>query len=440
MRVRPTARPLAALVAAVLGGSLAAAAPADAASKPKSPVTPIISAAPADFFGMHVNGLQGKAPVPSNKVVGSVRLWDTGTTWADLQPTGPTSWNWKPLDDAINHARRARLKPLVVFGQAPQWAGTNASQVAPGYGPGSASMPKSLVAWRAYVTAVVAHASRLGVTDFQTWNEPNNGTFFNGSPKQMAALNLAAYQAVHATTVKRGKAVRKYPSAKLVGPGFTTRLSPQITWMQNYLKATGGNKLDVVALHLYGLPGRTPESAIDQLTKARRYLKVAKIDTLPLYVTEVSFGAAVGGVGPAETISPALQAAYVARFLLLARSNGVARVYWYAWNNQSHKVSIDLTKADGKSLTDAGKAYQTTRTWLSQPLVGCVRASTGTWTCTVKQKRGSGYVVWNPSKKVRIAAPAATVSVTSVVGKKTALKAGKALTVTTSPQYIATSK
>ena len=74
---------------------------------------------------------------------------------------------------------------------------------------------------------------------------------------------------------------------------------------------------------------------------------------------------------------------------------------------------------------------------MAYPLVGCIRAKTDTYTCTVKLRRGHGYIVWNPTKRVGMLAPAGTVSVMSVAGVKTKKKAKARLVITSSPQYIA---
>ena len=442
MRVRRTSRVLAAALSLAVGGSLAVASATPATAAPKA------VAAPADYFGMHVLNAGASSNAPSRKTVGALRLWDTGTTWADVQPA-PGTWNWARMDAAVNQARRAGQKPLIVFGQTPAWASSNPTlDTGKGLPVGSTVKPRNLVLWRAYVTAVVKRYSAKGVTDFQTWNEPNGGLFFTGTPQEMAALNLAAYQVVHKGVVVKkkvkGKTVRSikrtFPKAKLVGPGFTTRRAPAVTWMSKYLATAGGNKMDVVGLHLYSNPGKGPEDTVLQLAKAKKYLKKAKLAAAPIWVTEVSFGGAVGGSqNRPEVISEANQAAYVARFLLLARANGIARTYWYAWD--AHGVlGVELTKADNRTLTSAGKAYGVTRGWMSKPLVGCLRAATGVYTCTIQQGRGKGLVVWHPTKKVSIKAPAGTTSVTSVLGKRAAKKAKAKIVVTSSPQLISTSR
>lgn len=437
MRVLRPLRIVATAVSIAVGGSLAVAGAAPAVAAPK-PV-----AVPADYFGMHVQQLGVSSAAPKKNIVGSVRLWDTNTRWLDLQPS-PGTWNWKHLDAAVAQAKRAGQKPLIVLGQPPQWASSQPTlDTGRGLPPGSMAMPKSLVQWRAYVRAVVKRYSAKGVTDFQTWNEPEGGLFFTGTPAQMGALNLAAYQVVHeGTTVKKrvkGKVVRtvkrKYPKAQLVAPGFATRRAPGITWMSKYLATPGGKKADVVALHLYANPGGKPEDTVAQLSKARRYLKKAKLDKLPLWVTEVSFGGATGGSqGKPEVISAADQASFVSRFLLLARSAGVARTYWYAWDSHG-VVGIELTQANNRTLTGAGKAYSVTRGWMKSPLVGCAKKA-GVHTCTVKQGKRTGYIVWHPSRKVAMKAPKGTLSVTSVLGKRVAKKAGAKLQVTSSPQFI----
>ncbi|NHC47473.1 glycosyl hydrolase [Motilibacter aurantiacus] len=418
---------------------------------------------PADYFGMHVLGA-GTAGVsyPSKGTLGSVRLWDVGGTWAQLQPTQGT-WDAaavKRLDTAVAQAKAQKAAPLLVLGQTPTWASKDPSRTSDPIAAGSAVAPRSTVYWTNYVKYVVDRYYKKGVRSFQTWNEPNGGLFWDtstaSSAKDMAALNLAAYQVIHATTLKakkvkvKGKTVTKkvpvakYPGAVLVSPGLISRRPAQVSWLRQYFAQKNARQVDVIGLHLYPNPGKTPESTLTQLATVRKNLAANKLASKPVWVTEVSFGGAVGGSqGKPEVIAPEYQAAYVARMLLLARSNKIDRLYWYAWD--AHGVlGVELTAVAGSrtSVTRAGTAWGVTRNWMSFPLDRCLRDRQGVYTCTTKRGKGFGYVKWTdtPRKNVRIKAPAATTAVFDLQGKKTARKAGQAVTIGNSPILITTSK
>ncbi|NHC14525.1 glycosyl hydrolase [Motilibacter deserti] len=450
MRVTRIGRLGAAAVAVTVAATLTqAGGTASAAPKPT----------PADFFGMHVlSAGSAGAAYPTKAALGSVRLWDIGTTWAELQPQQGT-WNTaavKKLDTAVAQAKSRKAAPLLVLGQTPTWASKNPTLQAP-VAAGSSVAPRSTAYWTNYVKYVVDRYYKKGVRSFQTWNEPNGGFYWTGSVKEMADLNLAAYQVVHATTIKakkvkvKGKTVTrkvkvaKYPGAVLVSPGLISRRPAQISWIRQYYAQKNARFADVIGLHLYPNPGKTPESTMTQLATVRKNLTANKLGTKPIWVTEVSFGGAVGGSqNKAEVIAPEYQAAYVSRMLMLARANGIAKLFWYAWDVSPNVLGIELTaNAAGKvSITRAGTAWSVTRGWMSSPLDKCARDKAGVYTCTLKRGKGFGYVKWTdtPRKNVRFKAPAATTAVFDLQGKKAARKAGQAVTIGNSPVLITTSR
>ncbi len=466
MRFNPLSRPsrssrlavVTGAVASVVAGALVTGSVATATAAPK-PVRPVVKPVgvlvPPTYFGAHFLGAGVSAQWPAKTLVGSVRLWDTGTTWADVQPTA-TTWNWTRLDAAVTGARARGADPLIVLGVTPQWASLHPDQVAPNGLPGSASIPRSAVLWRAYVQAVVNRYYKRGVRSLQTWNEPNSG-FWLGTPVQLAALNLAAYQVVHQTVAKstvvsvkvKGKTVRrtirvrvpKYPGLQLVGPGMSTRRAPQRTWLANYYRQTNARYVDVVALHLYPLANGKPEDTVTQLAQVLPYLKADKLIGKPIWNTEVNFGGATGGTG-ANTgfdntplaIAPASQAAYVSRLLLLNAANGISRLFWYAWDGHG-VLGVDLTTSNNVTLTQAGKAWAVTRGWMSLPFAGCTRDALNTYRCVFVPRRGKATVIWNPSRKVAITTPVAA-TVVGLDSKRTAVRAKGRIAVTTSPVLV----
>ncbi len=75
--------------------------------------------------------------------VGAVRLWDSGVTWARLNPS-PGVYEWESLDRAVDNARNAgALEVQYVFGVTPQWAAAKPTMKG-FYGPGSSSPPANM--------------------------------------------------------------------------------------------------------------------------------------------------------------------------------------------------------------------------------------------------------------------------------------------------------
>jgi hypothetical protein len=348
----------------------------------------------APFFGMHdtqiVNG-----SVPTVKV-GSIRLWDTGTRWVDIETQAPTSplLPGQPvqrhydgigkLDAAVTNAQNAGLRPLVVLGQTPSY-----------YASAPSGMPNDLSAWTDYVSFL---ASRYGTSvDYQIWNEPNISQFWSGTPAQMATLTAAASRTLDSVLGSQ---------ATVVAPGFPLRMKYQRTWFKQYwAQKVSGNGMasyvDVVALHLYPLAGGAPETSMTLLKQARSALPDAARKK-PEWNTEVNYGLESGGTGGSKDISNAKQAAYVARTLLLNAGSPIRRMYWYSWADPIGNTR--LAEADRTTLTRAGKAWQrVSQDWMIGTKFGSCSViksgkSKGVWTCKAKKSRKeTRRFYWKPS-------------------------------------------
>lgn len=94
-----------------------------------TPGNPQSSSTSVNFFGMTFHYLQGRAitgtpatPWPGNAAFAGIRLWDSGTTWWDLQPSNATSYSWANFDFIVNEASANGKDILYTFGRTPQWA------------------------------------------------------------------------------------------------------------------------------------------------------------------------------------------------------------------------------------------------------------------------------------------------------------------------------
>ncbi len=412
----------------VLLARLAAAALSVGLATSLLPAPTAVAATPrvkSAFFGMTDNDPTSWPTEP----VGAVRLWDTGTTWRDIE-TSQGVFDFSRLDAQVAAARSHGARVLIVLGQTPRFHALkpNASSY---YGRGAASVP-TLASWKNYVGKLVRRYKGRGV-DYQIWNEANVLGFWAGTPAKMAELTKVA-----------AKIVRNNDGgANVISPALATRLSGQRKWLRTfYAQRTGGSPvarwIDVVSLNLYPGTRERPEHSMALLDASRSMLRAAGVRK-PIWNTEINYGLQTGGGGTAARISEKRQASYVARTYVLNAANGVSKVFWYSWGLQ-RLANTRLTYASG-SLTPAGRAYGNVRGWLVGARVpSCSRDGRGTYHCVVKYSGGVRHIFWNPTRRVSIKTPAHTTSWTSLGGVSTRIRANKSLSVDFAPKMVRSSR
>lgn len=379
-----------------------------------------------EFFGMH-DGRLGYGGVPGVPV-GAVRLWDSGTTWPQIE-SSPGGYNWGVLDAAVEAAGELGARPLLVLGQTPSFHAEDPS--AEGlHSLGSSSMPK-LEPWRRYVTAA---AERYGnQVDYQVWNEPNVVGFWSGSTAQMAQLTAEVDRIV---TEVVGE------DATVVAPSFPLRLPTQREWFAEYWAeevegVSVAEHVDVVALNLYPLPDQGPEDTLPLLKFARDHLP-AGAGSLPIWDTEINYGLPRGGAAP-EPIDDELQRAFVMRTYLLSAAQGLSRVFWYRWDIGVIANTM-IAQGDHETPTLAGEGYAMLQDWLlGTEFQDCVPpdGEGGAYRCTAARDDGVRIFYWSPNgDPVVIRTPEATTSWTDAEGTTTPRKGSFDLEVGGSPVMI----
>ena len=426
---------LAALLASLLSVALLPAGPAAAA------------AIKVDnrLFGVHDSGLSSL----NRGAVGSLRLWDAGVTWRDIE-TAPGVYDFSRLDAIVRAANARNVEVTLVLGMTPSFYSSDPSKP-----------PADMGAWSRYVQAVVRHYSApswgtRGIAAYQVWNEGNVQNFWTGSPMQLAQLTKATWNAV--------KAVDK--EALVVGPAFAARIAEQTRGIGlfYYTKINGvavWRFMDAISLNLYPLdrygtkPG-TPETSMRLLGQAKRQMALRGVPlsgkrAKPIWNTEVNYGMRTGTFGgtSAATITAQRQAAYVIRTYLLNAAKGVQRVHWYSYNMNNLPSGGTLgntlmtNPSDGTTPTLAGKALRLTRVWLRGRLVGatsaappCTKDRRGTYTCVVKYAGGVRRIYWNPSKTVRVKTATSATFRTGVYGVRKTMRGGATIKVDYRPVMV----
>jgi hypothetical protein len=376
---------------------------------------------PPELFGMHEHRLGAGQPSAWPSVpVGALRLWDTGTMWWQLQPT-PDRFEWTSLDQQVATATAQGSKVLLTLGQTPTWAASDPTAPSPYGSPGAPSPPRDLADWNRYVQAVVSRYQGR-IEAYEIWNEPNDPTYYSGSPQQLAAMAQQAAAVIHATD----------PQAKVVTPGVVVRSG--LPWLDSFLAAGGAQGSDVVGVHLYTRSLETPEATLPLINKLRPLLSRRGLAAKPVWNTETGWGRAQASrAGPAKFYTGSLSRAIVARAYLMTLIGGVQRYYFYAWNN--NWVGLRLADdADGLLPNTAAAAYGRTYQWLVGAVFrGCTRRADGLWTCRLNRPGVLETVTWSDKRAVRVVAPSGTTTLSRLFGTDVPMRSGAAVSVGAEP-------
>jgi len=386
------------LAALVIVGTLAALVVQAQAARADS-VRP-----PRAYFGMH----DGSTQAYDTLSYGSLRLWDAGVTWPDIE-TSPGVYDWSRLDALVSAAQEHGVEVTLVLAMTPSF-----------YGPASTLPPTDLSAYADYVRAVMTRYrdfnGERGIAAYEVWNEGNVPTFWTGTPAQLAQLTRIVWQTRQQVD----------PGATVVGPSFAVRLAGQRQWLSDYTSQQVGGRpvwryYDATGLSLY--PKATygdriggPEDAMALLVEARRHLAAAGAPAdQPIWGTEVNYGV-TSDASAATPISNRRQVANVIRTYLLGAAQGLQRMFWYRYDwglvpGGTLGNTLLATPGSYNEVTPAGDAVVTAQAWMKGRLVGrhgqapCHQDVKGTFTCLVKHAGGVRTILWNPRHRVRVPVP-----------------------------------
>jgi hypothetical protein len=374
-------------------------------------LTPSNSPIPISYFGMHVHNAVTGTPWP-NIAFGTWRMWDTHTTWNDLEPSRG-QWKFSRLDQQVALAEAHHLDILLPLASSPNWASARPDEPS-GEKPGNASEPKRLDDWRDYVKTV-ATRYKGRIHEYEIWNEPNVKKFWTGSTEDMVNLTREAYKVLKEVD----------PGITVVSPSSTSFAGPQ--WLDEFLKKGGGDYVDVVGYHSYVQEG-TPEKMAELIQQVKSVMTRHGLQK-PLWDTEA--GWAHPKPFPAD-----LAPAYVARAYILIWAAGASRFYWYAWDNHFW-VTLEMVEKDDKTPKPASVAYATTEKWLlGATLNSCTSDNGGVWTCSLTRNGTQNWIVWKGAGQGQFTVPSSwnVHETESVLGKDAAVKANQRLNIDENPQ------
>ena len=282
-------------------------------------------------WGIHAHN---PSNIPAAAATGytAIRLWDTRTTWADLAPAKNSLRPFR-LATTLRESEKSRLKVLWTLGSTPRWASARPMEKCP-YGFGCGAEPENIDDWRRYVQAM-AKTYKGRIECYEPWNEvsfPHDPVFtrrgdggdpeefFTGSVASMVSLAQAAYEQIKQVA----------PEACVTTPSFHNSGNTGEK-LDRYLAAGGGRYADAVSMHFYF--GEGPEEVVPAIRGTRQILSRHGLVGMPIWNTEVGvdFSAMAREMPGLER--PEIVYAMILRSYLLNASEGVARVYWYAWDN-----------------------------------------------------------------------------------------------------------
>jgi hypothetical protein len=394
------------------------------------------------LFGMH-DATSGTSSL-SEIHVGSVRLWDVGVQWREVEQT-KRHYTWTRLDALVRAAQQRHAKVTMVVGMTPSFYSSDPTRLPATHIP----------AYRNFVRALMkryqSFKGKRGIAAYQPWNEPNIATFWTGSVGEMARLTKIVHDV--------GRRIDRH--AAVVAPSMVTRLDYQLDGLAKYYHQRVGGKrvwkyVDAVALSLYPLPkygGRTgvPEDAIRQLKAVKKRLRTAGLPgSKPIWSTEINYGLQSGSQGgtAADRVSAARQASNVMRTYLLNAANGVKRVFWYRYDMSRLAgggllANTLLTRPnDSSSVTAPGHAYARVQRWMHGTLLGtatrrpCPKNRHGTYRCVVKDSSGKRYIYWNPFHRGKVPLPRHVHHLQGVLGATFAVKPRSTITVDYKPVMV----
>ena len=322
----------------------------------------VSAAAPPPTLGLHVPWAAGGAhydqdgqltdqpePWPGFDVP-AVRLWDTRTTWANLEPRD-NAWSFAHLDAHLAVAEsKGTDDVLLVLAGTPAWAAREPeAEGAPWLPRGSASPPRDLEEWREYVrTVATRYAGRIDA--YQIGNEPNLEWFWQGSRAELARLVRAAVEEIH----------RADPQATVIAPAPIVTTPASAVGAARWWRAMAGTGVDALAVQWYPPAGTRPAALAAVLERLRDGITGTHIADLPVWITEVNH---VGDNRRAKVLIDAT--------MRVAREQHVERVYWYAWTAIGPPALLALQPGSpaARALRDYAETSRV-RAWVRPPWRG----------------------------------------------------------------------
>lgn len=330
--------------------------------------------APADWVSDVTSGFDGpikEATIP-NVPVGYLRLWDTETTWADLEPSNG-NYVWRKLDKQIEMAQILDADVMMVLGGTPAWAGDGSPQ----------SNPKNIDDWREYVFNVCKRYG-AGIRSFEVWNEANLQTFWKGTAVEMADLTKAAFEEIR----------RCGSGALVVAANTTSRATGSFgTFYPAYLEALKERNwpVDAYSVHSYPTASGGADDRIKGIGQFRTMLALAGAPQTTVFDSEINYGLAGLGEGKVD-LSGQTAMTLISRTYIDSARYGFGSTFWFVWTaNPDSKFGIQFTR----NASAERQAWNTTYDWLvGAQFQRCYETEISVIVCQFNKGASNFSIVW----------------------------------------------
>lgn len=352
----------------------------------------------ARFFGVHLNRLGRHNGWPTFDP-GTLRLWDTGTTWAQLQPdNAPIDWARNPyaqrLDYFVRHglAKHRDIQYIYTLGMTPAWAGskhpTDCNKSS--YGPSVCTKPVDLESWRQHVRALGLRYKGI-IRVWEVWNEADVWVHWDQQPEDLIPLVKIAAQELKSID----------PANQVIGPNIT---GGGLRFLSRFLTAGGGAYLDGISIHAY--LGRVPELSLAQIRNVRQMLKDSSLGEMPIWNTETAVSCNTlledCTVPNAKRQNVLSGEDAIAQGLIGNAALGVRSFNYYTWEGAAiEHGNLPLVDSNYQVPTKAGLILWTMKVWLSGAEVKYRTAIQGGLNVVeVRRGNATSLVLWSSGPPV----------------------------------------
>jgi len=334
-----------------------------------------------NFFGMTNHWYRPWPLVP----MGGLRLWNTSTTWSDLNPSDG-AYDWTTLDGWLSMAQQHGVSEIILtLAMTPRWASSNPNDSCRS-NPGQCEPPDDLnpdgsgtdQQWKNFIRAVATHSAGK-IKYWEIWNEPVNSYYWSGTFAQMVRMAKDA----------RAIILSIDPTALMLSPPNGANLTFGEHWWESYAALGGLQYADVIALHGgVNLPprrcGNWPKAAdfVTEVKNLQSILAKYHVDK-PIWDTEGDWGNAHMTCFNDHD----LQAAFLGQYLLFHQSLDIKRLFWFAYDDA--EVG-QLWDPKTQTLDKAGVAYGYVYNWLNGTVMtkNCSSSDNAVWTCDLSASNG----------------------------------------------------
>lgn len=337
----------------------------------------------------------------------SLRLWDSGVSWADLQPTRGQI-RWKLLDEAIEFAERQGREVLLVLGPVPQWASAQPDRPNEGWGKGAGG-PLTAEGERAFQDYVDAVLDRYGerIDALEAWNEANLPSFWRGTPDAMAEMTKQVYDAVNSRDL----------DIDVYSASATTRVAGSIyRFFPAYLRGLEqrGWPVDGFAVHAYPDADGSASDMAGLVAQFKAYLAIANAPDLPIANTELNYGLAGPGDKPHRDIPRKFSEAWLTRTFLDSIRLGLDSTYWFAWTPKYYgQLGIQLNPGT----PDTIRAWRNFYDWVvGSTYLGCSEPA-GSVLCEFTGQDGKRFWIGYADDATVVDAPAGASETCELIGR-----------------------